>query len=90
MTDMYGWDDAADSTADDLDDEQRDTTSWIPRVVYLPWAVSGDLPGPEHVLSRHRHLAEEPDWAIVLCGSNDGDIDVAEEGLTLAQALERM
>jgi hypothetical protein len=71
--------------------EERDTTSWIPRVVYyLPWAVSGDLPGPEDVLSRHAHLAEEPDWAIVLCGGNDGDIDVAEQGLTLAQALERM
>ena len=86
MTD--GWDDAADSTANDLDDE--DTTSWIPRVVYLPWAISGDLPGPDDVLPKHPHLADQTDWAIVLCGSEDGQIEVAEEDLTLAQALDRV
>jgi len=86
MTD--GWDDAADSTANDLDDE--DTTSWIPHVVYLPWAISGDLPGPDDVLPKHPRLADQTDWAIVLCGSEDGQIEVAEEDLTLEQALERI
>jgi len=89
-TDEFGWDDAADSEADDLDEhgDDLDHGDWIARVVFLPWAVSGDLPGPDDVLRRHPELADEPSWAVVYCGSNDGDIEVGPEGLTLSEAEE--
>jgi hypothetical protein len=66
--------------------EDEDTSDWIPRIVYEPWAVSGDLPEPAEVLRRRPDLADDPQWAIYLIGSNDGDIEVAESGLTLAEA----
>lgn len=84
--DDFGWDDAADSEASDLDDKQGD---WVTRVVYEPWAISGDLPGPDEVLRRHPELADDPQWAVFLVGSNDGEIDVEADGLTLAEAEAR-
>lgn len=68
------------------EDEDKDTTGWIPRIIYEPWAFSGDLPEPDEVLRRHPHLADDPQWAIYLIGSDDGDIEVSESGLTLAEA----
>lgn len=50
--------------------------------------LSGDLPGPGEVLSRRPDLADDPQWAIYLIGSNDGDIGVSATGLTLAEARE--
>jgi len=75
--------DAADTEADDLDHGD-----WIGRVIFEPWAVSGDLPGPEHVLAKHPELADEPSWAVFGIGSNDGDNEVWYDGLTLSQAEE--
>ncbi len=79
--------DAANSQASDLDDD--DTDGWLPRIVYEPWALSGDLPEPEEVLSRYPDLAGSPRWAIYLIGPDDGDINASETGLTLAEAHER-
>jgi len=72
---------------EDLDDE-RDTSGWLSRIVYEPWALSGDLPAPDEVLRSRPDLADDPQWAIYLIGSDDGDIDVSESGLTLAEARE--
>ena len=76
----HGSDDSADSEADDL--EHGD---WIPRIVYEPWAVSGDLPGPEDVPEQ---LHDDPQWAVYGIGSDDGDIEVWHDGLTLSEAEE--
>lgn len=32
---------------------------WLSRIVYEPWALSGDLPGPEDVLGRRPELADD-------------------------------
>lgn len=76
--------DAADTEADDL--EQHG--DWIGRAVYAPWAVSGDIPGPEEVLRRRPDLADDPSWEVWGIGSNDGDVETWYTGLTLAEALE--
>jgi hypothetical protein len=60
----------------------------IPRIVYEPWALSGDLPGPDDVLPRDPELADDPRWAVYLIGSEDVDIEVDADGLTLAEAEE--
>lgn len=73
---------------DEYDDEEKDTTGWLPRIIYEPWAFSGDLPGPDEVLRRRPDLADDPQWAIYLIGSDEGDIEVSETGLTLAEARE--
>lgn len=79
--------DACNSTDADLEDDapRERQESWILRLVYEPWAVSGDLPGPEDVPDE---LAGEPDWAVYAIGSEDGEIEIVESGLTLAEAEE--
>ena len=73
--------------SDYLEDDLS-TNGWLSRIVYEPWALSGDLPGSEEVLSRRAALANDPRWAIYLIGSDDGDIEVSQSGLTLAEARE--
>ena len=77
-----------DSDDDEETGEEADTSGWIPRIVYEPFALSGDLPGPDEVLRRNPELADNPQWAIYLIGSNDGDIKTDRTGLTLEEALE--
>ena len=69
-------------------EEEVDTSNWLPRIIYEPWAFSGDLPEPDEVLRRHPELADDPQWAIYLIGSDDGDIEVEKSGLTLEEARE--
>jgi hypothetical protein len=73
---------------EDDEDQDQDTSGWLSRIIYEPWAYSGDLPGPSDVLRRRPELADDPQWAIYLIGSNDGDIEVSKTGLTLAEARE--
>ncbi len=47
----------------------------IPRIVCEPRALGGDLPGP-------------PQWAVFLIGTENGDIEIDADGLTLAEAEE--
>ena len=67
------------------EEEEVDTSDWESRIVYEPWAFSGDLPEPHDVLRRRPDLADDPRWAIYLIGPNDGDIEVDETGLTLKE-----
>jgi len=73
------------------DEDEKDTEGWVTRIVYEPWAMSGDLPEPDEVLRKGPELANDPRWAIYLIGPDDGDIEVDASGLTLAEAeaLER-
>ena len=73
---------------DEETEEDVDTSGWIPRIVYEPFALSGDLPGPDEVLRRNPELADDPQWAIYLIGSDDGDIEADRTGLTLEEARE--
>ena len=69
--------------------EDEDTDDWVTRIVYEPWAMSGELPEPDEVLRKRPELANDPRWAIYLIGPNDGDIEVDASGLTLAEAEAR-
>ena len=69
--------------------EDEDTDDWVTRIVYEPWAMSGELPEPDEVLRKRPELANDPQWAIYLIGPDDGDIEVDASGLTLAQAEGR-
>ncbi len=60
----------------------------IPRIVCEPRALGGDLPGPDDVLPMHPELADEPQWAVFLIGTENGDIEIDADGLTLAEAEE--
>ena len=60
----------------------------IPRIVLEPRTLSGDLPGPGDVLPSHAELADDPQWAVYLIGSEDGDLEVDADELTLAEAEE--
>ena len=81
-------DDAASTESDDLDDEHEG--DWLSRIVFEPWALSGDLPEPEEVLSKYPDLADVPKWSIYEIGPEDGDISVAQTGLTLGEAEARI
>ena len=67
-------------------EEEVDTSGWMSRIVYEPWAFSGDLPEPYEVLSKRPELADVPRWAIYLIGPDEGDIEVEKSGLTLQEA----
>jgi len=71
------------------DEDEKDTDNWVTRIIYEPWAISGDLPEPDEVLRKRPELANDPQWAIYLIGPDDGDIEVDASGLTLAQAEGR-
>ena len=70
-------------------EDEKNTDDWVTRIVYEPWAFSGDLPEPDEVLRKRPELANDPRWAIYLIGPNDGDIEVDASGLTLAEAEAR-
>ena len=78
-----------DDEDDDEDEDEKDTDAWVARIVYEPWAFSGDLPEPDEVLRKRPELANDPQWAIYLIGPNDGDVEVDASGLTLAEAEAR-
>jgi hypothetical protein len=71
------------------DEDEKDTDGWVTRIVYKPWAFSGDLPEPDEVLGKRPELANDPQWAIYLIGPNDEDIEVDASDLTLAEAEAR-
>ena len=69
-------------------EEEVDDSDWESRIVYEPWAFSGELPEPHEVLSRRPELADDPQWAIYRIGPDEGDIEVDKTGLTLDEAYE--
>lgn len=69
-------------------EEEVDDSDWLPRIIYEPWAFSGDLPEPDEVLRRRPDLADDPQWAIYRIGPDEGDIKVDRTGLTLDEAHE--
>jgi hypothetical protein len=71
---------------DHEDEDEKEPEGWVARIVYEPWAFSGDLPEPDEVLRKRPELANDPQWAIYLIGPNDGDVEVDASGLTLAEA----
>ena len=71
---------------DHEDEDEKEPEGWVARIVYEPWAFSGDLPEPDEVLRKRPELANDPQWAIYLIGPNDGDVEADASGLTLAEA----
>jgi hypothetical protein len=53
----------------------------VTRIIYEPWAISGDLPEPDELLRKRPELADDPQWAIYPIGPNDGDIEADASGL---------
>ena len=38
------------------DEDEKDTDGWVTRIIYEPWAFSGDLPEPDESGARGRSL----------------------------------
>jgi hypothetical protein len=57
---MDNYDDEEEATEEQATEEEVDTSDWVSRIVYEPWAFSGDLPGPDEVLRRRPELADDP------------------------------
>src|ERR1700747_2768985 len=88
MGDVHDLEDEESDFEED-DEDEKDTDGWGTRIVYEPWAISGDLPEPDEVLRKRPELANDPQWAIYLIGPDDGAIEVDASSLTLAQAEGR-
>lgn len=60
--------------------------SWIKRPVWGPAYESGNLEFPETTLDRIPGAAAQNDWNVIACGSEDGDLELLSQGLTLEDA----
>lgn len=64
--------------------------SWIKRPVWGPAFENDDLEFPETTLELLGDgAAHVDDWYVVACGSEDGEFEVVETGLTLEEAWHR-